>query len=75
MNLYVVGASVAGKWLLPGAVESLQPEAVGLLRQLVAISAVGHVQRPVRIAFQRRFVASIIARSDANVPSRMTTSS
>ena len=35
MNLYVVDASVAGKWLLPGAAEPLQREAVGLLRQLV----------------------------------------
>ena len=35
MNLYVVDASVAGKWLLPGAAEPLQQEAVGLLRQLV----------------------------------------
>jgi len=35
VNLYVVDASVAGKWLLPGASEHLQQEAVSLLRQLV----------------------------------------
>ena len=35
MNLYVVDASVAGKWLLPGASEPLQQEAVNLLRQSV----------------------------------------
>ena len=35
MNLYVVDAGVAGKWLLPGASEPLQQEAVRLLRQLV----------------------------------------
>jgi predicted nucleic acid-binding protein len=36
VNLYVVDASVAGKWLLPGAAEPLQQEAVNLLRQAVA---------------------------------------
>jgi len=35
VNLYVVDASVAGKWLLPGASEPLQQEAVNLLRQSV----------------------------------------
>ena len=35
MKLYVVDASVAGKWLLPGPPEPLQQEAVSLLRQLV----------------------------------------
>jgi predicted nucleic acid-binding protein len=35
VNLYVVDASVAGKWLLPGASEPLQQEAVNLLRQAV----------------------------------------
>ena len=35
MKLYVVDASVAGKWLFPGPSEPLQQEAVGLLRQLV----------------------------------------
>jgi predicted nucleic acid-binding protein len=35
VNLYVVDASVAGKWLLAGASEPLQQEAVSLLRQLV----------------------------------------
>ena len=34
MKLYVVDASVAGKWLLPGPPEPLQQEAVSLLRQL-----------------------------------------
>jgi predicted nucleic acid-binding protein len=36
VNLYVVDASVAGKWLLPGASEPLQQEAVNLLGQSVA---------------------------------------
>ena len=35
MKLYVVDASVAGKWLLPGPSEPLQQEAVSLLHQLV----------------------------------------
>jgi predicted nucleic acid-binding protein len=35
VNLYVVDASVAGKWLLPGASEPLQQQAVNLLRQSV----------------------------------------
>jgi predicted nucleic acid-binding protein len=35
VKFYVVDASVAGKWLLPGPSEPLQQEAVSLLRQLV----------------------------------------
>jgi predicted nucleic acid-binding protein len=35
VNVFVVDASVAGKWLLPGPSEPLQQEAVSLLRQLV----------------------------------------